>query len=74
MANSTAADKRLSNLLHFNGRLQSRFHTHLFESSLKGHAVDHGGQHTHIITLSPIHSTTFRLYAPKNIATAYHYC
>ena len=55
MTDGAAADEGFSNLLHFDGGLQTRCDSLFFQSGLQGHAIDHGGEHPHVITLGTLH-------------------
>jgi len=47
---------------------QARDEIDLLEGILERHAVDHGGQHAHVVRMSPCHALHGVLYPPKDVA------
>ena len=72
MANGTAADKRLGNLIHLNGRLHSRIDALLFQRILQCQRIDHGREHAHVIGGNPVHLFRLLGHAPEKIPSAHH--
>ncbi len=56
MADRPSLDERFGNLLHLDGRLNAGHDAAVFEGALEGQAVDHGGQHPHVIGGGPVHT------------------
>src|SRR5436853_6109924 len=53
--------------------MQSCSHAHFFQRTLKSHAVDHGGQHSHVISLYTVnHIIRIVADTPQNISSANH--
>ncbi|OQC70973.1 MAG: hypothetical protein BWX45_01269 [Deltaproteobacteria bacterium ADurb.Bin002] len=70
MAQGFALNKRLRNFPHFNGRLDARREPLRLECALKGEAVDHRRQHSHVIGGRALHAPGTGLHAPEDVASS----
>ena len=73
MADGSSSDIGFSNLTNFKCRDESCINTCFFEGTLYGHAIDHGGHHTHIIALHPFDAGRAALESSENITTSDHH-
>ena len=67
-----APNKRLGNGGRSKRAHHPRIYPDVFERSPKGQAVDHGGQHAHLVTRDPINALALAGQATKDIATAHN--
>ena len=71
MADGSAKDERLRDVLHFNRGLDADWNSALLELALQSEAVDDGGEHAHVIGGRAIHSAVTGGKAAPDIAAAH---
>src|SRR6185295_3097531 len=71
VADGAAADERLGYLGHGDGGVDARVRAAALERVLQRKAVDHGGQHAHVIAGHAVDAFGGRGDAAKDVAAAY---
>ena len=74
MAHGAAANKRLGNLVHLDGRLHARIDSLLLECVLQRERVDHGCQHAHMVSGNTVHLFGLLGHAAEKIPPTYDDC
>ena len=72
VADGAAADIGLGDLFHFDGAEQAGVESLFFEAGLQGHAVNDGGQHTHVVAVCPLNSGFRFVHTPINVSATDH--
>src|SRR4051812_45675497 len=70
MAERAAPDVGLGQLLHPDGRHDSRIETLALQDVLERKRVDHGPEHAHVVCRDAIHAVLRQLRATDDVATA----
>ena len=72
MADRTAADVRLCDLLHFDGCLYAGRDAKFFERILQSDGIDDGREHAHVVSRRTVHPTLAALETSPDIAATYN--
>jgi hypothetical protein len=70
VADGAAPDERLGDGAHLDGRDDTREHPGLLEPVLQGQAVDHGGEHAHVVGRGAVHPAGAGRQTPEDVAAA----
>src|SRR5436305_1298145 len=70
VTNGASANERLRHIFHFNRGLNPGLHSDLGARTLQGQAIDHGREHSHVISGGAVHSAMGRGSSAPDITSA----
>ena len=72
VTNGASANERLRHVFHFNRGLHSCLHADLGAGTLQGQAIDHGREHSHVISGGAVHSAMCRGSSAPDVTSTDH--